>query len=160
MKISSPPPEIPRRFHKASALLLEAYQYAQQLKRDVWDFAVEIQSLREAGLTNNDFRWLAYKGFVENAREITMPGGDERTFGPTGKPMFSKKSCFVLTERGASFAGQVCDNLGNLMETGENGAPQSDPAEPGIPRWYRDRQELRWGTVIVKQFKVPPRTKR
>jgi hypothetical protein len=48
----------------------------------------------------------------------------------------------------------------------ENGAPRPQEREPSwqnngaetnatVPHWDRDRQELRFGDILVKQFKVP-----
>src|SRR2546425_11308016 len=44
--------EILQRVDLALVMLLEAYQYAQATGRDPWDFAVEIDDLREAGATD------------------------------------------------------------------------------------------------------------
>src|SRR5690606_4988187 len=70
-------------------LLLQGHVYASELRRSIWDLAVEISSLREAGLTNNDLRWLICKGLVEHAREITTPGHEGREFRPTAHLTFS-----------------------------------------------------------------------
>jgi hypothetical protein len=43
-------------------LLLEAHEYARDVDRDVWDFAVEIKRLLKVGLSGSDLRWLACKG--------------------------------------------------------------------------------------------------
>jgi hypothetical protein len=37
----------------ALGLLLQAWEYAEDCERDAWDFAVEIHSLRQHGLTNS-----------------------------------------------------------------------------------------------------------
>jgi len=29
------------------------------------------------------------------------------------------------------------------------------PPEPLVPKWDRDRQELRWGPIVIKRFRVP-----
>src|SRR4051795_11759741 len=78
-----PPPTIPEggpTAPSALGLLLEGYDYARQLERDVWEFAVEIRCLLEAGLTHNDVRWLLCKGYAEHAVERTEPGGRRREF--------------------------------------------------------------------------------
>ena len=46
-------------FRQGLWLLQQAHDYAAELSRSHWDFAVEISALREAGLTNSDLRWLA-----------------------------------------------------------------------------------------------------
>ena len=118
------------RFQAALALLREALNYAQELGRSVWDFAVEIAVLRAAGLSNSDLRWLVCRGLVEHAAEITRPGQDSRVFQPTGRLTFSEHTCFVLSEAAPRFSRDV-------------------------PRWDKERQELRVGELLVKQFKVP-----
>src|SRR5689334_15976280 len=52
------PIDIAPRFHAALLPLLEAYKYARELERCIWDFALEIRVLRAAGLTHSDLRWL------------------------------------------------------------------------------------------------------
>ena len=67
----------------ALAQFLEAYHYAKDLKQPVWDFAVDLSRLEAAGLTDNDFRWLIAKGYIEQAVEL---GGS----GVRMKPRFSR----------------------------------------------------------------------
>jgi hypothetical protein len=138
------------RLHVALSLLLEAHHYAQEFQRSVWDFAVEISALQPAGATNNEFRWLVCKGYVQHAAETTPAEADGRTFCPLGSLTFPDRTCFVLTESGLTFADQVCGRPPREAER----QPRSTP--PGtIPRWDAHRQELYWGMVLVKQFKVP-----
>jgi hypothetical protein len=145
------------RSQAALHLLLEAYEYAHELQRNVWDFAVEIGGLRRAGITVSGFRWLVCKGFVQHAREVTRPGDNERAFEPRTGLSFGKKTCFVLTETGAAFAQTALTHSPQML-----GAPVMDsftrvagPNQALVPTWDRDRQELRLGQIIVKQFKVP-----
>src|SRR5438105_879131 len=98
--------EIVPRFQAALPILLEAYDYARQLQRSIWDFVVEIHLLRAAGLTNSDLRWFVCRGLVEQATEITRAAQDSRVFHRTGSLTFTKRTCFVLTEAGAALARQ------------------------------------------------------
>jgi len=172
---SLPGEEVPRRIRCALLVLFEAYRYAEDLKRDKWDFAVEIASLRKMGLTSNDLRWLIFKGCVDNAREITMAGQGKREFRFTGGLKLSKRTCFVLTDSGvlaaeklhaettASSNGEseeaAADRRRRLVHpsvsagVGKNGA--EDEAQPRVPKWDCDRHELRVDGVLVKIFKVP-----
>jgi hypothetical protein len=134
------------------------------------------------GLTTSDFRWLVCKGYVNHAREITRLGEDGRTFEREGNLTLTEQTCLVLTDTGLRFAVELLAG-GPLPHeprldplTHETGfASRSDPprtvdgersrphettldsrsAAGSIPEWDRDRQELRLGRVIVKQFKVP-----
>ncbi len=161
MKSSRRPPapsaEASSPLRTALGLLLEAHDYALALQRSVWDFAVEIRTVQEAGLTNSDLRWLWCKGLVEHAAEVTTIGQDGRTFRQTGNLTFTRRTCFVLTDTGALFARSVSEARHDPREPGKG--PASQPArpvvQPLVPKWDKERQELRLGDVIVKQFKVP-----
>lgn len=168
---------IPAHMLHGLALLLQAHLYAEELSRDVWDFAVEIPGLRAEGLTNSDFRWLVCKEYVEHAREITTPGENGRQFRPAGSLTFSKRTCFVLTtcgvaasEFGAEVLAAQQSILGSASPNGEaspdvlNSLPnslrvvtngQADISSLVIPKWDRDRHELRLEGELVKQFKLP-----
>jgi hypothetical protein len=93
--------------HRAIRLLLQAHHYAEELGRNPWDFAVERSCLREAGLTNNDIRWLVYVGFVEQG----LDGSEASEFLPLpksgGRSVLHKKSCFILTGEGYQFAQEL-----------------------------------------------------
>lgn len=136
--------------------LLEGYEYAQELQQSVWDFAVEIEYLREIGLTNNELRWLVCSGFAKHAREIIPDAEEHRAFEPAvGHLTFHSRACFVLTEAGVVF-------VRNLIQPGRQ-LPADDieldievpPMDSPIPQWDSDRQELRLGYLVVKRFKVP-----
>ena len=148
-------------------LLWQAYTYAQNSDLDVWDFAVEIDEMRQAGLRNSEFRWLIAQGYAEHAQEITFPGDDLRTFRPLGKLTFAEGACFVLTEQGANLIRQtdgksfaLHDDIRTIpgakgAQSGDNGDPQNrDGAELTCkPHWDPERKELRVGDVVVKHFK-------
>ncbi len=157
------------RLREATVLLLEAFEFARELERPAWDFAVEIQSLRRVGLTNNDFRWLICKGYVEHGLEITRGHESSRAFRRRKGLIFGRRTCFVLTQEGVDFSrraireiprdqngqaanGKRPDLVANNTEVNDS---QLDFAAKLVPKWDRDRQELRLGGCIVKQFKVP-----
>jgi hypothetical protein len=136
---------------------VEAWQFAQELARSPWDFAVEIQSLHELGLNKNDLRWMVCKNLVEHAREVTTVGDTCRVFRPDRPLSFVESTCFVLTAEGLAFARGLPEHDGSAWEPAE---PQIGPipnsqTKPLVPKWCPDRQELSMGDVVVKQFKVP-----
>lgn len=88
----------------ALCYLAEAASFARELGRDPWDFAVEIETFRELGLTNNEFRWLVCKGLVEHKRETTAVGDRCRVFAPDRPLSFSEGACFVISEAGLVLA--------------------------------------------------------
>lgn len=147
-------------------MLLQGYQYSQELERTSWDFAVEWAELRRAGLTNNDLRWLSCKGYVEHARELPSAGENGRAFRCNGGLTFGRRTCFILTPRGVAFARRMLDAPSiskpvvavSIRSSGVNrpfSAEERSFLHTLKPRWDRDRQELRLGTMVVKQFKVP-----
>lgn len=137
--------------------LCQARDYAVDLRRSLWDFAVEVASLRELGLTNSEFRWLLCKGYVEHGEETTLAEAGTRTFRRIGELTITSRTCFVLTELGAVFASKMYDESTPCSEfTGDGDrVPGDGSAYSLIPHWDKDRQELRVGTRIVKRFKTP-----
>jgi hypothetical protein len=149
------------RIQAALAALLDAFEYAQDLKQSIWDFAVELGCLRRLELSRADFRWMVGRGLVDHALEFTLAGDLERSFRQHRPLLFSKKTCFVLTPNGAEFARRLCGRSeSGAVANGHTAIRPSWPAsptsmKPAMPSWDRDRQELRVGPIIVKQFKVP-----
>ena len=163
------PLTLPARVQEALAVLSDAYQYAKDLDLDTWDFAVELPTLQPLGLTNSDCRWLIARGWVECGFELTLAGDERRSFRRSANLKLSKRSCLVLTDAGASAASKnSCEpfraDVKDQRCAAEEGAGHravvfpvivaTDPVEPK-PVWDRDRQQLRAGAAIIKQFKVP-----
>jgi hypothetical protein len=138
------------------AILTEARDCAQELQRDVWDFAVEVHCLRDAGLSDSSLRWLLCKGYVEHAVETTQARAPHRTFRRAGNLMFCERSCFVLTPRGLDLADQPGSFPRALGGPGQSTASLPRPAIwSEIPRWDADCHELRWAAKLVKRFREP-----
>jgi hypothetical protein len=165
------PPEVCQRLWMRAGgglvQLLEAYQYACDAGCNAWDFAVEIDELRMAGLLSSDFRWLICKGLIEHARETAPGDGETRRFRTGHRLRFRRNSCFVLTIEGVEFVTSMLDDANwdgsrrpswpcpGERSGGQNEVLGSRPVLASVPVWDRDRQELRLGEVVVKQFKVP-----
>jgi hypothetical protein len=139
--------------------LLEAYGYARDVGRDVWDFAVEIRTLRAAGLSTSDLRWLICKGYLEHRVELHRPGDDQRKFRDASDLKFFKRSCFVLTPAGANLAGRnqepaECENCSQSLPPRQvqDGDGECDSL---VPEWDPIRHELKLAGEIVKQFRLP-----
>jgi hypothetical protein len=140
--------------------LLEAREYARDLQTSIWDFAVELSSLRELQLTKSDLRWMLGRGLVEEAIEVTLMGDAQRSFRQPMRPMFSKRACFVLTSAGAALARELrgeTDSRTALVVRSSGARSWPAPTAPPrlLPTWDRDRQELKVGTIVVKRFRVP-----
>jgi len=150
--------ELAPRIQTGFDILTEAFGCARELQRDVWDFAVEVHSLRGAGLSDSNLRWLLCKGYATHAIETTPARALQRTFRRAGSLVFSDRSCFVLTAAGANFAGQLCSTPRALG--GPRPSPASSPRPAvwsAVPRWNAECHELRWGAKLVKQFREPAR---
>ncbi len=145
-------------------LLLEAFDYAEDADGDRWEFAVPRRQLLELGMSDNDLRWLVRKGYVEHACEVIILGTDGRDFQPTGDLTFSKRTCFVLTDAGASKAVSVangqresdngCQEFPSTgtSETQRNGAESNGHAKV-TPKWDPEIRSLRIDDTVVKRFK-------
>jgi hypothetical protein len=106
-KIPAADPLVPSHVSRGLLSLLRAHEYAMELERDRWDFAVEITSLRELGVTNSDLRWLVCKRYVKHALDVTPVEHDQREFQAAGRLNFNEQTCFVLTKAGIQLASQI-----------------------------------------------------
>lgn len=156
-----------QRGEAALEMLLESAAFAEDLGRDLWDFALEIETLRYGGIVHSDLRWLVCKGYLEKATEVLSSSQEVRCFERGGALVFTQASCFVITEAGKLFVQQMSEPISGPAALECSGSvnghawPQAMTA-PAVanalrPCWDRDRQELRLGSVVVKQFKVPAR---
>jgi hypothetical protein len=153
-------------------LLMQAYEYAQEVKRDIWDFAVEIPVLQRVGFSLSEVRWLVCKGYARHAREITTAQDTCRSFQHQSHLALWKRSCVVLTESGAAFVSRLTgangadshlhpvlptnltfDSNSSFVVGRLDRSPAENPAAL-IPCWDCTRQELRLGHEIVKEFKL------
>jgi len=151
--------------YSALALLLDASSCAADVGADAWQFSVEINALLRAGLTTSACRWLIAKGLAKHACETTTNNGDRRVFQPCTNLALPKRACFVITDRGITCANELLRS-GAKRHAGEHRVstatvPTVRPAlenaepQPTTPTWDSDRQQLRVGRIIVKEFKVP-----
>jgi hypothetical protein len=160
----------------ALAALLDAHQYAADLQRPIWDFAVEWPQLA-AGLTRNDVRWFLAKGYIELADEIGKSGlGLPRRFRISPAGVLSRRTCVVLTAAGIAFAAENRRGLSQFCECGRakwdcplcsdgsriganlenrNGAAANEKRPPTVPHWDAAGRKLWFGKDLIKQFKVP-----
>ncbi len=143
----------------AFEILLEAHSYAQDARKDIWQFAVEIDSLRSVGLLPNDFRWLVTRGYVEHAREATRPDDQQRTYQAQGKLAQTDRTCFILTDAGLALARSVRQS-GSDPEKPANsplGESENGRSQEPVPRWDQVRRELTVGGKMVKRYRLPSR---
>jgi len=140
----------------ALTVLLEAYESAEELRRPAWDFAVDIQDLRAAGLPSNALRSLLCQGYLEHGIEKTPVGAKHRAFRRCANLTLTEQSCFVLSEPGLARARELCRKPPENSRPDRNSSPAPEPdGNPTRPGWDAERRELRcWGEV-VKRFRQP-----
>jgi len=108
---------VPDRFRPGLALLLTAYDYAQDSQTDPWQYAVGFAELQFAGTTLLDIRWLVHRGFAEHALETTIPGDQARMFRALPPTSFPPEVCLALSADGAAAIRSVLAKTGTLPLT-------------------------------------------
>jgi hypothetical protein len=141
---------------RALGLLLEAYDYAQAVQRNLWDFAVEIEMLRAEGATNIALRLLMHTGYIELATESTRPEARQRSFRRTGN-LITPQTCLVLTKRGADLVRKLSlADKGNRAWTVQRlPYDRKESGQQNAPRWDSSCRALWARGHLVKQFRQP-----
>jgi len=140
--------ELSPSFQTGLRALWEGYRYADGLGRDRWEFAVEMEFLRAAGLNNNDLRWLLAKGYLDHAQETTAPGCTPRRFRRGKNLPLRERSSFVLTDAGVTLARAVL-----AVPEPNPPAREAEPPDPNLPRWDAATHSLYFQGRLVKHFK-------
>ncbi|MFV1963866.1 MAG: hypothetical protein ACC628_00475 [Pirellulaceae bacterium] len=154
--------------------LLQSWQLAKEVDRDIWEFAVEKSSLNDVGVSNSDLRWMICQGLVEHAYEVKEHAGRSRQFRTGVELCLEDRSCFVLTSEGQRLAQEVVHQFGaNRGKNGRMAAPAERQGsnhrrletasgfrfhavtQVSTPTWDGARHQLRVGSTIVKEFKLP-----
>ena len=151
-------PEVRDHLRDALGLLLRAYDYATELNHDVWSFAVEMPVLSAAHLTTSDLRWLAFKGYVDHASEVTKPEDHERHFSRNGAAQFHDRHVCHLDDVGPGPSTRSVWRKSSRLRAEPRVAICRIPAseeQSGLPKWDRDRRQLRFDGQVVKEFKLP-----
>jgi len=159
----------------ALGLLRHAHKCAHDTGENLWDFALDINTLFKTGLTMSDLRWLVAKGFAEHGQELSVYGDPHRTFRPGNGFFFAGRTCAVLTPDGVDFVDQflgapggssrTVPQIGTALKAGESAVLEKGPSArhehkeaidlASKPRWNPTRRELRLDDMVVKRFRVP-----
>ena len=158
------------------AMLRHAYTCAEDAGSDLWDFALEIDTLHAAGLTISTLRWLVAKRFADHGQESSVYGAPHRSFRPGAGYFFEPTTCVVLTPGGAAFADHFLKTLvassqptlpieTTSLARGQTAALENEPpaahnlngstAAAFKPCWNSMRRESCLGDMVVKHFRVP-----
>jgi hypothetical protein len=141
----------------ALRLLLRASDYASALNYNEWQFAVPIEELRQGGTQLTELRWLVASGVLAHRREIRRANAKTRSFHWADHLSFDDRSCFVLSERGVSFARHLLSNTNRNQLDEYRPLNNGHGNRPSLPAWDRKRRELSLDGTIVKQFLEPAR---
>lgn len=129
----------------ALGLLRESWELASQLKQDLWQFAVEIDALRSAGLSNNGLRWLLARGFAQSADECTRRMDRSRRFRRLKSFVLTSRTCFVFTDEGYQWTRRI--------QVRERIPPSGEETETDHrPVWIAELRELRIDGRAIKRF--------
>jgi hypothetical protein len=157
------------------ALLWRAYLCSQDTGVNLWEFALRMGRLSEAGMTAGDLRWLLAQGFVEHGQETPNREAPHRSFTPGNGYFFNDLTCVILTARGSALAEHVFPETVRAPRAKQAafaaGAQTSSPAcvvemayekrttkhSSLKPCWDTSRRELSMAGFIVKRFRVPAR---
>jgi hypothetical protein len=142
-------------------VLLDACDWARGSGIDPWQFAVSIERLRQAGLSDTHLSWLLCNGHLQHAREFTPPCDDERTFRPAGRLNFGKRSCFVLTDAGVRFARPICQKHHASSDPSAERPVLVSPSPDGSilrsPLWDRERRRLTLNGEVLMELSTRAR---
>jgi len=127
--------------------LCEAYERARELQTDVWEFAVELDALRSAGLSSSQLRCLIRKGYVEHAVETYSPGRRKRAFRPIRNLSFPPGTCVALTPAGFAYVKARESACSSQLAQGIG------ESEDSKPHWESERRVLSLGGVVVKHYR-------
>jgi hypothetical protein len=130
--------------------LTAARRYAEDLQCDRWEFAVEIDSLIALGATTNDLRWLAKKGYILHACEVTRASDAARKFRKSPNLSFSNKSCFLL----ADAALAMPENQAVVPDANVPNGYAAPNHPPSTPYWDGEDRTLYFGDQVVKEYRV------
>jgi len=139
--------------------LLRAFRFSSDCNRSRWDFAIEIQELRELGISTEELRWLIGKGLIDHAEESLENAHLNRTFQSSGGFSLSPRSCFVLTDSGLGAAKVLVSALSkqadsNQLSSEDKSANNPDSIESAaVPKWDSMRHELWFSGKLIKKYK-------
>jgi hypothetical protein len=141
-------------FREGLVQLFEAHRCAEYMRYDRWEFAIGMDSLIAMGLSASVLRWLASMGYVEHAIEVTKPQDSVRKFLPNRNLSFQAKTCFVLTDAGASFVAALTGASFPHHFQGTYACGRSLAQSSLIPLWASESRSLSVGGVLVKRFRI------
>jgi hypothetical protein len=156
----------PQELNSAAELLSKAVAYADAMQCSPWDFAVEINEFKEAGVSLADLRYLILQGLLEHAKELTAEATGNRRFRPTGRLTFARHTCFILSQQGRQSLSHLNGNTSLHHLNGQRATTGTATPLHGIsntaklfsgtkPDWNSNLRRLTFGELVVKQYRAP-----
>ena len=142
--------ELPVSIRHAIRKLERAREYAISTGSDLWDFAVEMETLDQLGCSLSDYRLMTRLGLVSHKKETTAVSQDGRVFEATGDLMFPQGTCFVIKESNRAFPDEA---MSHRLRVSHTDNAQVDAREGVAPSWDSETRELFLGRVLVKRFR-------
>lgn len=137
--------QITLRYRTGIEGLLNAKAFALDTGVDVWQFAIELRTLLDNGVSRSALRWMVSSGLLDHARETTRSTARSRSFQANSCLKFREDSCFIVTELGKS-------QLGCHYPSAEGAGEQRNVIKPV---WDPQMRELWYGDTLVKRFRRP-----
>lgn len=132
--------------------LLAAHRQAQAHGMDTWQFAVEMEELRRAGLTFTNLRALVLDGIVAHAREKTTRCG-QRVFVKEGPLTLGVRSCFRLTSIGVAIVDREVNPHREKLR-GSDFSPPPGNLSRTVPYW--DGRTFSFADIRVRFGRYAP----
>lgn len=182
MPKSKPQPPIAAPIVRALLRLHKARQKAVHAGENLWNHAVAIENLTNAGLSREHLTWMDQMGWIELGYEVGDPTQGRRVFAKSVRTANSVSWRAILTSAGlvALRNSNLADHLSETAEppngkrNGKTNGHAADnngmPITPGLPmngangrsrtanrvalpKWDARTRELRLGKLIVKQLR-------
>lgn len=142
-----------QKFHQFACFLyalLEAREYASDLRCSAWDFAIDFSDAQTMGVAANDLLWMARKGWIQTGVHSGAPSGRGMAATVPALKGVGTQSQFVINERGLeiirTFSGTVPENRAESLAC---------PPSKSVPTWDAQRHELTLDGRLIKRFRWP-----
>ena len=118
--------------------LVEARLLADDVGKDVWQYAIPLARVEKLDIRERHLRWLIDKSYALHALDTTRKGDRERKFAPLPDDHLPSGACLVITDRGLALAAKSFQAQARALD---------EPIQ--LPHWDADRRKLNYGRAVV-----------
>jgi hypothetical protein len=135
------------------AVLLQATTLAHRARQSPWEFGVDGPLLIAAGLTQEQFQWLADEKYVQLTEQVTRQSNGATACRQMVLAQLHGKKRVVLTAAGEKAARSLCRVVVQqaALLPGRNG----DCRARLVPTWDKANHRLSLAGFLIKVFKRP-----